>query len=297
MVFTDLDGTLLDHDTYEWKAAEPALKRCRESGVPVVLISSKTRAEIEPLREELRLNDPFVSENGGGVFLPRTVFTQRPAGAFAADLSGFHRRYGARRAHTDASDLWEIPLGIPYKRLTKALKDIREAVGLPLKGFSEMGVMEVCELTGLNPDDARLALLRDYDEPFIVEADTAVDLATLSKAAAKEGLEVTRGGRFFHLQGHNDKGEAMTRILALYNKRHGAVRTIGIGDSQNDFSMIRRADFPVLVRSKRDNTSIASEIPGLMVTKGIGPAGWNSAILRILQKNEEVTNQHVPKRN
>jgi len=290
VVFTDLDGTLLDHDTYEWKAAEPALKRCRERGVPVVLISSKTRAEIEPLREELRLKDPFVSENGGGVFLPKAAFTQRPAGAFAAKMSGFSRHDGTRGDPDETSDLWEMPLGIPYERLVSALKDIREALGLPLKGFSEMGVMEVCQLTGLSPDDARLAQLRDYDEPFIVAGDTAVDRAVLSEAAAKKGLKVTRGGRFFHLQGHNDKGEAMIRILALYKKRYGAVRTIGLGDSQNDFSMLRQADYPVLVRSKPDKTSIAWEIPGLWVTENIGPAGWNSAVLRILQENEEVLN-------
>ena len=290
VVFTDLDGTLLDHDTYEWAAAEPALERCRETGVPVVLISSKTRAEIEPLREKLRLNDPFVSENGGGVFLPKAVFTKRPAGASAADMSGFRRRDGAGKASDESSDLWEIPLGIPHERLVSALRDIREALGLPLRGFSEMGVMEVCGLTGLNPDAAQLAQLREYDEPFVVVGDTAVELATLSKAAARKGLKVTRGGRFFHLQGHNDKGEAMIRILALYKKRHGVVRTIGLGDSQNDFSMLRQADFPVLVRSKQDKTSLASEIPGLTVTEDIGPAGWNSAVLRILQENEEVPN-------
>ena len=52
VIFTDLDGTLLDHDTYEWKEAEPALDLCKKLGVPVVFVSSKTRAEIEVLRRQ-----------------------------------------------------------------------------------------------------------------------------------------------------------------------------------------------------------------------------------------------------
>ena len=71
LVFTDLDGTLLDHHTYSWKEALPALERCRKKSVPVVLVSSKTRAEMAVLHQELKLSAPFVSENGGGVFFPK----------------------------------------------------------------------------------------------------------------------------------------------------------------------------------------------------------------------------------
>ncbi|MFH1490792.1 MAG: HAD-IIB family hydrolase, partial [Pseudomonadota bacterium] len=70
MIFTDLDGTLLDHETYEWKEAEPALNRCKLLRIPLILVSSKTRAEINVIRNELGLTAPFISENGGGIFFP-----------------------------------------------------------------------------------------------------------------------------------------------------------------------------------------------------------------------------------
>ena len=68
IVFTDLDGTLLHPRTYSFEAAMPALKLIKEKDVPLILCSSKTRAEIEVYRKKLDNQHPFVSENGGGIF-------------------------------------------------------------------------------------------------------------------------------------------------------------------------------------------------------------------------------------
>ena len=80
VLFTDLDGTLLDHDTYSWAPALPALNELKLRGAAVVLCTSKTRAELMRLRTELRLNDPFITENGAGVFIPEGYFGQPVAG-------------------------------------------------------------------------------------------------------------------------------------------------------------------------------------------------------------------------
>lgn len=63
-VFTDLDGTLLDHETYSWEAARPALERLELSGIPWILVTSKTRAEVELWRKQLGNRHPFIIENG-----------------------------------------------------------------------------------------------------------------------------------------------------------------------------------------------------------------------------------------
>ncbi len=57
VVFTDLDGTLLDHNDYSFSAAEPALERLQQLAVPWVLNTSKTRAELMSLKQ--RLNNPW----------------------------------------------------------------------------------------------------------------------------------------------------------------------------------------------------------------------------------------------
>ena len=70
VIFTDLDGTLLDHHTYSYDAARPALERLRKSEIPLIMVSSKTRIEIEVLRTEIGNREPFIPENGGAIFIP-----------------------------------------------------------------------------------------------------------------------------------------------------------------------------------------------------------------------------------
>ncbi|WP_340638223.1 hypothetical protein [Salinicola tamaricis] len=55
LVFTDLDGSLLDHHSYDWQPAAPWLERLAAAGVPVIPTTSKTRAELLALRRELAL--------------------------------------------------------------------------------------------------------------------------------------------------------------------------------------------------------------------------------------------------
>jgi mannosyl-3-phosphoglycerate phosphatase len=57
VVVTDVDGCLLD-ETYRWEPARPALDALKKRGIPLVLCSSKTRAEMEPLHADLGLDAP-----------------------------------------------------------------------------------------------------------------------------------------------------------------------------------------------------------------------------------------------
>lgn len=283
LVFSDLDGTLLDHRTYGWEAALPALEHCRKKGVPVILVSSKTRAEMDVLRRELNLSAPFVSENGGGVFFPREVFEEAPDGAFPSEIQD----------PGESEGFWQWSLGTPYTRLTGALRDMRVTLGLSIKGFSEMDAAEISRLTGLDRDSARLAAMREYDEPFIFEGEPPDNLEPLHEQAARKGLTIVSGGRFHHLLGNNHKGEAMMRIASWYNSgyhskgRSDPILTIALGDSPNDFPMLMCADFPVLILSEGNFPDLEQKVPNLETTKYPGPKGWNDAILDILSPNKE----------
>jgi mannosyl-3-phosphoglycerate phosphatase len=56
VIFTDLDGTLLDRNTYSFEPALPALHLIRQKDIPLILTSSKTRAEIEFCQAQLQIN-------------------------------------------------------------------------------------------------------------------------------------------------------------------------------------------------------------------------------------------------
>jgi mannosyl-3-phosphoglycerate phosphatase len=263
VIFTDLDGTLLDHDSYSWKAADQALDCCKRLNVPIILASSKTRAEMGVLRRALGLQYPFISENGGGLFFPIVDGEKAPAGA------------------SQIENMWQLSLGAPYGQLVSALMEIREELGWNIRGFSDMQPEEISRVTGLDLDDSLLAAEREFDEPFFLEEDGG-DLDLLHRAVYRRGLNITQGGRFFHLHGDNDKGEAVKRITSWYQEVHPHVFTAALGDSPNDFGMLRQVDYPVLIRSFRNFSGIEEHIPGVRVSREKGPKGWNTMVLNLL---------------
>ena len=266
VIFTDLDGTLLDHDTYEWEAAKPALVLCRQYQIPIIAVSSKTRAEIELLQQKLDISAPFISENGGGIFFPKLHYPERPAGAVSEET------------------LWKWSLGPAYDVLVDALKEIRDDLGWVIRGFSEMTPEEISSRTGLDLETSRLAASREYDEPFIIVDPIVKDIEFLEKAAEKRGLQITAGGRFYHIHGKKDKGDAVKRVILWYKRSHPNMITIALGDSPSDFSMFEKVNYPVLVGSAVQFPSLVERIPGLKITEQQGPEGWNSAVLDILDK-------------
>jgi len=266
LIFTDLDGTLLDHISYKWDKAKPALDICRRLQVPIIMVSSKTRAEMDVLRREMELPFPFVSENGGGIFFPKEWSGKIPSGTFPEE------------------DMWKYTLGTPYSHLVRYLQEIRDELGLSLRGFSEMSPEEISGLTGLDRKNSLLAAMREFDEPFVVIEEENMDLDALRIAAKKRGLQISKGGRFYHIHGKNDKGEAIQTIISLFKQSHEKVFTVALGDSPNDFPMFEQVDQPILIYSQQDFHGIKREIPRLIVTREPGPEGWNVAVQSILGK-------------
>ncbi len=263
VVFTDLDGTLLDHSTYSFEPARPALAALAEAGAPVVFCTSKTRAETERWREALGNADPFVVENGGAAFFPEGYFGPGERG---------DRRDGGYAV---------LEFGRPYADLRRALADIRAATGLPLRGFGDMGLDEIADRCGFSREDAALAARREYDEPFA--GVDAAGLARVGREAEARGLRIVSGGRFHHLVGPSDKGRAVRALRGLFDAAAGPVRAIGLGDSPNDEPMLREVDVPVLVRRPDGGHCDGLHIPGLVIAPYSGPEGWREAVLGLLR--------------
>ncbi|WP_413699484.1 HAD hydrolase family protein [Psychromonas sp. KJ10-10] len=64
LVFTDLDGTLLGHYTYQTEPAEETITALKFHDIPIIPNSSKTLQEIVLIRQQLDLMSPFIIENG-----------------------------------------------------------------------------------------------------------------------------------------------------------------------------------------------------------------------------------------
>ena len=267
VIFTDLDGTLLDHSTYSFEKALPALRMLKEKQIPVVICSSKTRREIEYYRKLLGNEDPFISENGGGIFIPKDYF-----GLSVRDF-GF--------PVIEESNYLTIRLGARYTDLRKAILEL-QAEGFVVKGFGDMDIEEISAVTGLTLEEAEMAKERDFDEPFLPDGNT--DIAGLLQAIEAKGFHVTQG-RFHHILGDSDKGKAVGILIELYKKSSKGVVTVAIGDGLNDMSMFEKVDYPVIVREPDGNYDPRITVPKLIKADGIGPEGWNKAIAQLDLEN------------
>jgi mannosyl-3-phosphoglycerate phosphatase len=262
VIFTDLDGTLLNHCDYSYEAALPSLERIKETGIPLIITTSKTRSEVEFVQREIGIFEPFIVENGGGIFIP------------------------------DSSSLKNIKSGeklgdYTLIRLGKSYEDIRALFGkiasrFVIRGFGDLTATEIAALTGLSETEAGRARHREFTEPFV--ADNNADIRAIEKYALSVGLKVAKGGRFYHLIDRNqDKGTAVRKIIDLYRDTLWPARftSIGIGDSENDLPMLEQVDIPVLIPNPHAGHK-NFVLPGLVRAKEPGAPGWNSAVESIL---------------
>ena len=263
------------------------LRSAEEEGSPLSLSQARPGPRWITCAAGCTFRGPLSPKTGGAYFFPRETFPDPPPGAVPADGPAGPGRSGRGSAAGRETGLWEISLGVPYIRLIQALGGIRDELDWDIKGFSDMGLEEISRLTGLDQREARWAAMREYDEPFIIQGEEPKDLAPLYRAAEKRGLLITSGGRFYHLQGKNDKAKGMEIVAACYGSGHQDVALIALGDSPNDFAMLERADIPVLIRSMRTFPGLKRRIPRLRISDQFGPAGWNSVILGILSQNGE----------
>lgn len=262
VIFTDLDGTLLDSE-YSCRSALPVIDRIKKDSIPLVPVTSKTRAEVESILAGLGIKGPFITENGGGVYIPE--------GSMPFPVKG-EREDGAR----------VIRLGVGYDEIRAAFDDIRKKTGFRMTGFADITPEEINVRTGLPIEQARLAKARDFDEAFFLDSGSVEEVAPLAFA---RGLRVTRG-RILHMTGQNDKGKATEILKSVYRAAFGKIVTIGLGDAENDIPLLKSVDYPVLVKNREGAYERVEGIQSLIKADGVGPEGWAKALTGILDSIE-----------
>jgi len=265
LIFTDLDGTLLDAQTYSFAAARPALHFLAKQNIPVLPCTSKTYSEVSRILVQLKLNTPFIVENGSALFWPQGYFKLRPAQT--GQIGG--NEY--------------LPLGRPYAEVLDFFRQLQAFSALSLVGFHEMDLKRIMTLTGLHAPEATRAKERLFSEPFIVEGGKSLrdDIFSFVR---DHGFRLLKGNRFYHLLGDSDKGKALKRMIQLFERQTGRIyKTLGLGDSPNDFAMLKAVDLAVLVK-KTDGTHASElQLENIIRTEGVGPKGWQEAVFKVIR--------------
>jgi len=243
IVNTDLDATLLDHDTYSWRPASEALALLKKHEIPLILNSSKTLAEMKSLASELKVNYPLVCENGSVIAIPQD-----------GELSKNHILSHAESLEEE-ENYWICYLG--------------------------QNRAQVLEQVTITLEKAALSLQRSGTEPIHWHG-TEDSFEKFSSQLIKKSLKCVSGGRFIHLSGNSDKANGLQKVSAIYQDKYPQrkITTIALGDSPNDLGMLNAADIAVVIPNKVELSPTAAHV---IHAKKHGPSGWNTSILEILQ--------------
>ena len=265
IVFSDMDGSLLDHDTYSHADADDVLATLNQLNIPVIPCTSKTFSELLIIRAELNNHHPFVVENGAAVYIPVGYFDEMPADAVVCDDY-------VVKAFVEGREHWQSILQSPELHLNDAF--------LP---FHQAGTDKIAEMTGLTTEQAQRANERQYGEP-LKWLGTESEYEIFEEYIHQQGGKLLKGGRFIHLSGECDKGKALQWLMGIFARQSAKQRlkSVALGDSQNDVAMIESADYGILIRSPvHEFPETEKEV---YKTGNTGSKGWVEGVMHVFNK-------------
>lgn len=258
LIFTALDGALLDSQSHSTEVVQPLVAKLKDAGVPIVFVSSKTRVEQEYYLDALNLSVPFIAEDGGAIFIPKGYF----------DSKFEHQR--------ETDEYQVIEMAKPYAEVRQRLEAVRAQGHFAFRGYGDMGTPEVAEISGLDMLAASRAQKREYQEAVnLTGSEDEINL--ILNYIEKANLSYVKLGRFYGVMFGNYKGPAVRLLMELFRQKLGDITTIGVGESINDLPLLVEMDKPVLV-GKADGSHQAATMPNLHLAKESGPHGWVEAI-------------------
>ena len=256
LLFTDLDGTLLDLHTYSAEQVKGAVATLKQQGVSIIFCSSKTWAEQEFYLKELGLDEPVIVENGSGIILPDNSNLQ---------LQGATNTIRGKKATV---------LGQTYSEVVRAIERSAKTLGADFKYYHNQTLEEIAMITGLSEQGAVKAKSRDFSETLFNADRASKTFQLFTEEIESKGFLCMPGSKFITITGGGcDKGKAVQLLINAYRQYDPAVISYGIGDSRNDQEMLNAVDHAFLVQ-KPDLSWAEVDVAGLRKIEGIGPQGW-----------------------
>lgn len=280
LIFTDLDGSLLDHHNYRFDDAVPTLKALDNHQIPVIPVTSKTQAEVELLRDSLHNRHPFIVENGAAVLIPVGYFDRQPADT--VEKEGY----------------WVKAFVEPREKWQQLINAIRSRYCGEFKTFADAGIDGIIAMTGLNVHAAARAARRQYGEPVAWQGNGNLKQQFINELQ-EAGARILEGGRFMHVSGDCDKGTALHWLARVYQAADPdkTMVSLAIGDSQNDQAMLEQADYALLIRSPVHPLPSVNREKNLTVSTHTGPKGWAEGVNQIIDATLHPDSSKQPRGN
>ena len=255
---TDLDGTLLDYDNFDYEPLKVFMNKLIASGVVIIPNSSKTSAELEHFCKDFDAPLTYVCENGAAI----------------------HHLTAANALKSETS-IDRIVLGKPISVL---MGHWTGCISAQLRDqcvfLDELSRVEQAQILGLENAALDRAMNREYSRPFVFEGSED-EFHRLHDAANKFDLNVVRGGRVSQLSANHYKADsiAIVREAMAADSKHAVI--VALGDSENDINMLCHADIACVIPTK--NRKVLSFNSNKSFQKTIhvsqpAPHGWLEAV-------------------
>lgn len=266
IIITDIDGTIVDN-TYSLKKIKPVVEKIKKDKTILCFCTSKSFFELEHFRKKLNNKHPFILENGSAIFLPKNYFS------FKIDKK-ILKKFNIKKIRR-IQDFDIIELNVSHKETINAIKTIQKKLNFHTKIYSKLAVDEIQKITNLPKNMAKLSKIKNYADGLFVPKMTKQKINEIKKQAKKIGFNAKEGGRFVGINNGGDKGTSTKILLYLFKKEMGEIFSIGAGDSENDFEMLKEVNQAYLIKNKKNIEKRAKkEIKNLIFINKPAPNGW-----------------------
>ena len=260
LIITDLDGTLLNYETFSYKPIVPFIKKIISKKILIIPNTSKTKDEVLKFLNEIKYPTPFIVESGSAIYFPKKFNYSRKM-----KINDFELIYSSKNKKSihkilDSKDFQN------YKSLFRITNEIKNT--------------DLADLSGLSIENLKDIKKRDFSE-LIVWDSSKKNLNKFKMLLNKKDLSLLEGARFLHLKGRGDKGIAIHKLLKfMKSSKINVNKTISLGDSINDIPMLRRTDFSCIIKLPNKNY-INFKGESVFRSKKEAPLGWKEALMSI----------------
>jgi len=255
-IFTDLDASLIQRDTFRFDEIKGYIKSLISKGIYIIPNTSKTEIEINEFNKELGLNLPYISENGSSINGLNLI------------NKNFPNQINLSR---DKDDIFKI-----FKKI------VPENLKVKCRLIFKMEKKVQSEIFGLSGKKLKDALNRNYSIPFIFSGNLD-QRRQLNEIVNKGGLTLHEGGRVINICDNVSKVKSMNKIIKMVKKTEDNVKIIGVGDNYNDLDMLKNSDIACLVFNDQF-TMEPININNCIVSKNPAPIGWQEVVKMALDK-------------
>ena len=257
LIFSDLDGTLLNRDTFSFDEIKNYILYLISNDISLIPNSSKTKEEINEFNKKLGEDLPYIVENGAAIFDLHLINSNFPE---------------------------EIVLSREIEEILTIFNEkIPKNLVSKLKFLHNLDLSDQMKILGLSKEKIRNALKRKYSIPLLFNGNISEkrEIKNLVKSA---GLTLQEGGRVINLCDNVSKSTAMKKVVKLFNKiSNDKLTTIAVGDNFNDLEMLKNSDIPCLVFNDKFTLETIN-INNCLVSKKSAPEGWEEIVKLALDK-------------